>query len=117
MIAFQVAEVFKREDTVAFPGLTIAFGQKLGEPSVCLAIFGKAEGLKTAGEYKPHTDNIVNAKFFSGNMAAYNACNAVSVGDRDSAITKLRCLCDQFVRMRCTAQEREVGRRSQLGIF
>src|SRR4029077_3785201 len=79
------------------------------EAPVDAAILRKGEGARAVAQIETAADDKAEPDLFCRMMRAHDAGEAVAVGDRDRCMTESSRGQHQLVRMRRTAQKREVG--------
>src|SRR5215472_19252600 len=104
------------EVTFAFGCAALAEGQELRQPAIGGAVFGKGEKARAVAQIEAAADDEAEPDLFCGVMGTYDAGEAVAVGDRDRLVTERGGGHHQLVRMRGTAQKREIGGDLQLRV-
>jgi hypothetical protein len=126
-------QVVEEQDALGLLAAALADGEQAREMAPRPAVLRIGEDIRRAvGEGEPRADRELQRRqvdalgvllvtdvlvpFFQRVVGAHDPRHAVAVRDPDSGEAESQGLEDEFLRMRCAAEEREVGRHRKLGV-
>ena len=104
------------EMAFAFGRAALAEGQQTRQAAIGGAVLGEGEKARAVAQIETAADDEPEPDLLCRVMGAHDTGKAVVVGDRDRRMTECRRGHHQLVRMRCTAQKREIGGDLQLRV-
>src|SRR6516225_11282156 len=97
------------EMAFAFGRTALAQGQQTRQAAIGGAVLGEGEKAGAVAQIEAAANDEAEPDLFCRVMGAHDTGKAVAVSDRDRRMTECRRGHHQLVRMRCTAQKREIG--------
>ena len=106
------------EGEMALPldGAAVAGGEQAAQPAVGLAVGRIAGRLEAVRRDEPGADQQPDLVLLGRPMRPHHAGQRIAVGDADGGKPQLRRPLHHLLRVRRPPQEREIGRRHQLGV-
>src|SRR5690349_23194156 len=102
--------------TLTFFCAEVTEGKQCGYFLIGMFVFGKRQQAWSVDEVQSASRDDSHAAFFCRYMTPDNTGKSIPVGDGDGGVAMRGCLFYHFLRMRCTAEEGEVGGHLKFGV-